>query len=246
MTKEYRLSTNGIEQVRIIGTKRWLKRCTHEGCTKSAQGNTGKCFAHGGGKRCTHEGCTKSARGNTGKCFAHGGGKRCPHCIAWIDSQSGCKKYDGYCARCFKRVFPSDPRSKIIRSKAKEIKVRNMINKYFTGFTHDKCLYTGNCKCTHRRRIDHHKMIGSTMLAIETDEFAHRSYDQKDEEIRYNDVMMIFTGKWMWIRFNPDSNRDKTSLEAKLERLREEIEYQIERLALGKNTQLFEIKKLYY
>ncbi len=84
------------------------------------------------------------------------------------------------------------------------------------------------------------------MLAIETDEFAHRSYDEKDEEIRYNDLMMVFTGKWVWIRFNPDDNRDKTPFKEKLDRLREVIESQIERITLEKNDDLFEIKKLFY
>ena len=83
------------------------------------------------------------------------------------------------------------------------------------------------------------------MLAIETDEFAHRSYDEKDEEIRYNDLMMVFTGKWVWIRFNPDDNRDKTPFKKKLVRLREEIEREIERITLEKND-LFETTKLFY
>jgi hypothetical protein len=84
------------------------------------------------------------------------------------------------------------------------------------------------------------------MLAIETDEFAHRSYDEKDEEIRYNDLAMMFTGKWIWIRFNPDDNRNKTPFKEKLERLRKEIEYQIERITLEKNIKLFYVKKLFY
>jgi hypothetical protein len=36
-----------------------------------------------------------------------------------------------------------------------EIMVRNIINKNFDGFIHDKPLYTGNCDCTHRSRIEH-------------------------------------------------------------------------------------------
>ena len=227
------------------------KRCTVKGCTKGAEGKSDKCVAHGGGKRCSVKGCTKSARGKTNKCIAHGGGNRCPNCIDWIDSQGGCKKYDGYCARCFKRVFPNDTRSKVIRSKAKEIKVQNMINQHFEGFCHDKCIYTGSCECVHRRRIDHRQLIVSTMLAIETDEFAHRSYDQKDEEIRYDDLVMVFTGNWIWIRFNPDSNRDKTPFKEKLECLRKEIEKHIKRIKEGKNTYgkdtyQFEIHKLFY
>jgi len=66
----------------------------------------------------------------------------------------------------------------------KEMMVRNRINSEFEGFIHDIPLFTGNCDCTHRRRIDHRKMIGNTILAVETDEFGHRGYDKTDEEIR--------------------------------------------------------------
>ena len=51
--KEYRISKRGIRQVRTIGTKRWFKRCSVDGCTKGALGKTDTCAAHGGGKRCS-------------------------------------------------------------------------------------------------------------------------------------------------------------------------------------------------
>jgi hypothetical protein len=34
------------------------RQCEEEGCAKLAQGSTGYCIAHGGGKRCQQEGCT--------------------------------------------------------------------------------------------------------------------------------------------------------------------------------------------
>ena len=49
-----------------------------------------------------------------------------------------------------------------------------------------------------------------------------------------------------WIRFNPDSNRDKTPFKAKLECLRKEIEKHIKRIKEGKDTYQFEIHKLFY
>ena len=219
------------------------KRCNEPECTASARGKTEKCVGHGGGKRCNEPECTASAIGKTEKCKRHGGGLRCPNCIDWLDSRSGDKKYDGYCATCFKRVFPADPRSLVVYSHTKEIRVRNEINKNFEGFVHDKPLYTGNCKCTHRRRIDHRKLIGNTVLAIETDEFAHRSYDQQDEEIRYDDVYMIHSGKWVFIRFNPDGEVD---MEDKLVVLIQTINDQIERIKQEQNNELVEIFKLYY
>ena len=220
------------------------KRCNEPGCDKSAQGTTDKCKAHGGGKRCNEPGCDKSAQGTTDKCAAHGGGKRCPHCITWIDSRSGSSAYDGYCATCFKRLFSSDPRSTVIYEHTKEIRVRNTINDHFEGFIHDRPLYTGNCNCSHRRSIDHRKLIGATLLCVETDEHAHRGYDKRDEEIRYDDLYMVHSGKWIFIRFNPDGKG--VDMVDKLERLVEEIQIQIDRIENDKNKELLEIVKLFY
>ena len=221
------------------------QRCTQTGCTKGALGLTGKCSSHGGGKRCTEIGCTKSAQGSTDKCAAHGGGNRCPNCIDWIDSRSSSHNYDGYCATCFKRLFPDDDRSKKVYAHTKELLVRNTINDHFKGFTHDRALYTGNCDCTHRRRVDHRKLIGNTVLAIETDEFGHIHYDKYDEEIRYDDLYMIHSGKWIFIRFNPDSNIDTTDIEDKLNKLIETIDQCIYRIENEENEELLEIIKLY-
>ena len=125
--------------------------------------------------------------------------------------------------------------------------VRNKINDHFDGFIHDRPLYTGNCDCTHRRRIDHRKLINGTLLAIETDEFGHRGYDKKDEEIRYDDLYMIHSGKWIFIRFNPDNNYDKSviDIEDKLGKLIETIQDNIDRIENGENYELVEILKLF-
>jgi len=229
------------------------KRCTHPECKHSAAGTSDTCIEHGGGKRCVTLGCNKSAVGTSDTCIEHGGGKRCPHCIDWIDSRSGCSKYDGYCATCFKRVFPDDPRSTIIYQHAKEIQVRNAIteisltNPLFQGFVHDRPLYTGNCDCTHRRRVDHRKLIGNTMVAVETDERAHQGYDEKDEEIRYDDLYMIHSGKWIFIRFNPDVTKNqKTDIDDRIVVLLEVMERHMERIRLEENIELVEIIKLFY
>jgi hypothetical protein len=192
-------------------------------------------------KVCIKTGCTNITKSK--KCVEHTG-KRCTLCIDHIDSRLSNKKYDGYCATCFKRTFPEDERSKVIYSHSKEIRVRNFINEHFEGFTHNKPIYTHNCDCTHRRRIDHRKLIGNTILAIETDEHAHRNYDKYDEEIRYDDVYMIHSGKWIFIRFNPDGK--DIDMEDKLDKLLEVIEDQIERIERDENTDLVEIIKLFY
>ena len=221
------------------------RRCIEPNCKSSASGKTDKCIRHGGGRRCIELNCQSSAREKSDKCRAHGGGKRCPNCIDWIDSRSGSSEYDGYCATCFKQIFPNDERSKVVYRHTKEIMVRNIINENFDGFIHDKPLYTGNCDCTHRRRIDHRKLIDNTILAIETDEFGHRRYDKTDEEIRYDDLYMIHSGKWIYIRFNPDNNVSKTDLDDKLDKLIETINNSIYRIKCEENTELVEIIKLY-
>ena len=229
------------------------KRCIKLDCKASAAGKTDYCVAHGGGKRCITLDCKASAQGKTDYCKAHGGGKRCPNCVYWIDSRSGQSKYDGYCATCFKRVFPTDPRSTVIYEHTKEIRVRNAINQQalidhrFEGFIHDKALYTGNCDCTHRRRIDHRKIIGNTIIAVETDEFGHRSYDERDEEIRYDDLYMVHSGKWIFIRFNPDNTKtQQTDLDDRITVLLDVIKTQVERVMDNENTEPVEIIKLFY
>ena len=247
------------------------KRCQHEECKEkdrikpgagnSAVGGTPFCNAHGGGKRCQHEECKdkdrvepgsgNSARGGTPFCIAHGGGQRCPICIDYIDSRSGSPKYDGHCATCFKRAFPNDPRSTVVYAHTKEIRVRNFINARYDGFVHDRPMWIAGCDCTQKRRVDHRKLIGGVMLAVETDEFAHRSYDKRDEEVRYDDLVSYHTGPWVFIRFNPDDclSGKGVDMEDKLARLGDEMDEHIERIERGlvdASAGLVEIYKLFY
>jgi hypothetical protein len=220
------------------------KRCAHEGCPNGAVDASGNCGFHGGGKRCAEEGCPSGAAGATDFCKIHGGGLRCPNCATWPDSRGGNRKYDGHCATCFKRIFPNDPRSKVIYEHTKEIRVRNALNEHFDGFVHDTPIWTGGCDCTHRRRVDHRKLINGTLLCVETDEHAHSGYDKRDEEIRYDDLFMVHSGKWIFIRFNPDGRG--VDMEDKLACLMEEVEFQTGRIEREENTELLEIIKLFY
>jgi hypothetical protein len=164
----------------------------------------------------------------------------------------GSSKYKGYCSSCYQQTFPNDPLTFQIRSKTKEIAVRDFINKNFLGFQHDKSLWTGNCECINRRRIDHRLLIGNTLLCIETDENQHKNYNANDEEIRYDDLYMLHSGKFIFIRFNPDKYKNKNGkninpmLYTRLPVLQMEIEKQIQRINQEKNTELLEIIKLYY
>jgi hypothetical protein len=161
-------------------------------------------------------------------------------------------KYKDYCASCYQQLFPNDPLTLQVRAKTKEIAVRDFINLNFEGFQHDAPLWTGNCDCTHRRRIDHRKLIGNTLLCIETDENQHKGYDVNNEEIRYDDLYMLHGGKFIFIRFNPDKFKNKAGknlnpmLYTRLPVLKEEIERQIKKIEKEENIELLEIIKLYY
>ena len=172
--------------------------------------------------------------------------------IPCVYNQRGNPKYKNYCSECYKRNFPLDPLTCQIRSKTKEITIRDFINENFDGFLHDKTLHTGSCDCTIRRRIDHRKLIKNTLLVIETDENQHKSYDKMDEETRYDDLYMAFSGKWIYIRFNPDKYINKNGknknpcISIRLECLRNEIYKQIERIDKDKNIELIERIYMYY
>lgn len=171
---------------------------------------------------------------------------KCP-----LDSVAN-NKYRGYCAECFRRKYPLDPITFTIRAKTKEIAVRDFINANFEGFEHDTPMQTGHCDCTIRRRIDHRKIIYNTLIAIETDENQHKGYKDMDEETRYDDLYMAYSGKWIYIRFNPDKyvNKDgkkkNPSLSKRLEELKKEIEKQIERVSQEENKDLVERVYMYY
>jgi len=148
-----------------------------------------------------------------GKCKLHGMEKvalrYCPGAEGTCMKQWN-PKYRGYCVHCFVNTFPNDPMTFTIHRKSKENKVRDFINSTFEGFQHDVPLCTAHCDCTVRRRLDHYKIIGNTVLAIETDESQHKAYSQMDEEMRYHDLFMAFSGRWVYIRFNPDAYKTKS------------------------------------
>jgi len=161
-------------------------------------------------------------------------------------------KYKYFCIECFRREFPLDPLTFQIRYKSKEIIVRDFINSEFEGFYHDKPLETSHCDCTVRRRIDHRKLMNNTLLVIETDENQHKSYDKMDEETRYDDLFMAYSGKWIYIRFNPDKYKSKDgkvknpTIETRLTNLKQEIDKQMERIENEENTELVERIYLFY
>jgi hypothetical protein len=122
----------------------------------------------------------------------------------------------------------------------------------FDGFVYDNVLWTGNCDCSHRRRIDFRKLIGNTLLCIEVDENQHKRYKKNEEEIRYDDLFMIHGGKFIFIRFNPDHyiNENGTKVNPYMKKrmgdLYTEIIKQTTRITNEQNNELLEIIYLFY
>ena len=56
---------------------------------------------------------------------------------------------------------------------------------------------------------------------------------------------MIHSGKWIFIRFNPDTNVSKIDIRDKLDKLVETINEYIYRIEQEENIELIEIIKLY-
>ena len=219
------------------------------------------CKDCGGGSICSHN-RVKS------RCKDCGGGSICSHnkiksqcyecnptsntfCISSHCSMipHNNKIHDGFCTNCFKNIFPNDPRTLEIRSKSKELLVKQFLSENHNGFIHDKVLETIHCDCSHRRRIDFRILINNTLLCVEVDENQHSSYT--NDIIRYNDLYMTFSGKFVFIRFNPDNYRidgvlKKTQIKTRLNALSKEINKHITRIQNEENTELLEIHKLYY
>ena len=134
---------------------------------------------------------------------------------------------------------------RVVGQKSTENLVRDAIDTAFDGFIHNKTF-----RYQTEKRIDHRLLIGNTILAIETDEFAHRNYGETKENARYTEFLTKTSHKFVFIRFNCDSNMEsddaKTDFKHKLRVLIRTIAFQIDRIQHGQNIQQLEIFTLFY
>jgi len=265
------------------------KLCAIDGCNTRAQfgdPETGKpthCAVHGkplglvdvNNKRCAIDGCNKNPKfgdpetGMATHCRQHGTplgyvDVSHPRCLSEHCGTRASPGYDGYCTDCFRHMFPTDPRTANIRAKTRELTVRDaLVAWYGDVFIHNTTMHFG-CDCAHRRSIDFRYLVGNTMIAVEVDEGQHKSRDSEDETIRYDDLFMAgHGGKWIYIRFNPDSYVDATGkrvkgffdskndrrpreIERRLDTLKTCIDTHIDRARNDKNDDLLEIIYLFF
>jgi len=176
------------------------------------------------------------------KCSLHSASARCVEC----KTNNCALGFDNHCMNCFCIKFPIGIAT-MRRDIRPEDRVRNEINANFAGFIHNKKLQS--LDRTHNRRIDHRLLIGSTIVAIETDEYAHVSYKKQAEDERYCDFMKTFSYKFVFIRFNPHANMEsqdgKTTFEHKLRILMDTIANQKDAIQKGLNVHKLYIVPLF-
>ena len=225
----------------------------------------GTCKECGGSQICEHNIFKRNCKecGGSGTCEHKVEKRNCPDCggsrICKSKDTIGCRtqgnrKLNGYCSHCFVNIFPEDPKALTVRKKSKEIQVMTHIFSKYTGFKNDKPFFVdleGGC-CATKRRIDLRKLITNTMLCIEVDEHQHKNYIKQNENNRYDDLFMDFSGKYVFIRYNPDKFIDKYGksknpmFETRMEVLEASINKQIMRILNEENTDLVEIHHLFY
>lgn len=174
---------------------------------------------------------------------------KCPY-----DKMINDDEYDGYCKYCFCYLFPVDSRIKNIKIRSKETTVINHVcNNHKGKYYHDipmQINFDDGC-CVTRRRIDLRQIIGNTILCIEVDENQHKYYPKNDDFERYNQIVLSFTSKYIFIRYNPDKYKRNgivinTDTTTRLKALSNEINKQIQRINSNENTDLLEIIHMYY
>jgi hypothetical protein len=172
----------------------------------------------------------------------------CPYNLKGINS------LDYYCQYCFCYMFPSDIRVKDIKIKSKESEVICHVCRNHPGdWYHNIPIYINyddGC-CPTKRRIDLYILVGNTMLCVEVDQNQHKYYPKYDDFVRYNELLCDFTGKFIFIRYNPDKYKHKnkvidTDSKIRLEILSNEINKQMQRINNDENQDLLEIIHLYY
>ena len=237
-----------------------------EVCEHKRQRN--RCKNCGGSQLCEHNKAKTYCKicGGSAYCEHNLEKRNCPDCDGYRACKSnkepyntGCKtqgnrKLNGYCSHCFVHLFPDDPKALTVRKKSKELQIMTHIFSKYTGFKNDKPFYVdleGGC-CETKRRIDLRKLITNTMLCIEVDENQHKYYIKEHEHNRYNDLFMDFSGKYIFIRYNPDKYIDKFGksknpmFETRMEVLENSINKHVMRILNEENTDLIEIHHLFY
>ena len=170
------------------------------------------------------------------------------------------KNYEGYCIKCFARIYPDRPNSR--NYKTKETAAVAHIKTHFPDFDWilDKRVLDG---CSHRRP-DAIMDLGYQLIIVEVDENQHSSYDCSCENKRLMEISKdVGHRPIIFIRFNPDKYligsvkvkscwgldghgmcvvKDKTEWNKRLDMLNQQIRYWTE----NSTHKTLEIIELFY
>ena len=122
------------------------------------------------------------------------------------------------------------------------------------NWTWDRPLYVtydGGC-CDSKRRIDLWTLVGNVVVAIEIDENQHKAYKPDYEENRYNELVMDFTGRFVFLRINPDSftvrgQRRDPAFDERLQVAEDMLKSLLDKIKHGQGAQgLVEVVHLFY
>ena len=216
-----------MEQASLPNSKKIKKKCEH-GREKSRCkecGGSGIC-EHGRQKRickqCGGNGICEHGREKS-RCKECGGSGICEHgrnkkickkcggsalCLQDHCEKSASKKYRGHCMTCFISLFPAET---VFRNyKTKESAVLCSIKAAFPELivVNDRRI-NGGCSA---KRPDFFIELLTHVIIVEIDENAHMTYDQSCENKRMMELSEDIAHRpLVFIRFNPDGNRDGPS-----------------------------------
>jgi len=220
--------------------------CKHPDCVAKVTG-TRACFASNIDARpIDAEYCSKHAPdgyvdvGNRKRCPGANGKKGPDGKCALVNF--GLRKLCGFCSTCFAYQFPNSDEIPYLHQHVYELIVRDALQRWYPtiDFMHNNPIDVApGCSCPNRRRVDFHLLIKGTILAIEVDEYGHANYNREDEEIRYDDLFMQYSGNWVFIRYNPHGK-------GSIDQLKDQIDHQMARIEhdesmRDENSELVEI-----
>ena len=134
--------------------------------------------------------------------------KRCKS--SFCDTLVTNRLYSGYCAHCFRNLFPDEPMAR--NHKTKENLVADFVIENFPDFEW-KCDKKVQYGCS-RKRPDLYCDFGSHVVVIETDEDKHSGYSC--ENLRTMTIFQDFGNRpLIMLRFNPDSFTDVNGIRVK-------------------------------
>jgi len=145
-------------------------------------------------------------------CSKHGGNDLCVNCIHWPDAQQKNPAYGNYCARCFKNKWPNDPKSKQIRQKVKENRVKTFLQDNQIPFVQDKAVLDRDSSCEKSGsrpdfQVQHaHQELVSIYVEIDEDQHLRRTYTDTCELVRLNNIAIAHQSRHplVFLRYNPD------------------------------------------